>query len=188
MGDAFGEDREKSQNLLLPSHLESMKEVYEDLDKYKDAILKRSDFLMALRTDARVVEFIDMDAVKVAAVKQKILTLDQVFVEIERDEVYEMMNMPKQADSINHKEFITWREFLSYFDDYKEIEDRNKKSKKTVQTTKTEKVEEFDPEAELKSQLEQEKEKRMKALPKLRPADQIDISEQHLQTIKEVFD
>jgi len=109
-------------------------------------------------------------------------------VEIERDEVYEMMNMPKQADSINHKEFITWREFLSYFDDYKEIEDRNKKSKKTVQTTKTEKVEEFDPEAELKSQLEQEKEKRMKALPKLRPADQIDISEQHLQTIKEVFD
>lgn len=110
-----------------------MKEVYEDLDKYKDAILKRSDFLMALRTDARVVEFIDMDAVKVAAVKQKILTLDQVFVEIERDEVYEMMNMPKQADSINHKEFITWREFLSYFDDYKEIEDRNKKSKKTVQ-------------------------------------------------------
>jgi len=41
-----------------------------------------------------------------------------------------MMNMPKQADSINHKEFITWREFLSYFDDYKEIEERNKKSKK----------------------------------------------------------
>lgn len=76
MGDAFRDDREKSQNLLLPSHLESMKEVYESLDKYNDGILKRADFLMALRTDSRVVDFIDMDAVKVAAAKQKILTLD----------------------------------------------------------------------------------------------------------------
>lgn len=188
MGDAFRDDREKSQNLLLPSHLESMKEVYESLDKYNDGILKRADFLMALRTDSRVVDFIDMDAVKVAAAKQKILTLDQVLVEIERDEVYEMMNTPKQADSINHKEFITWREFLSYFEDYKEIEERNKKTKKTERIVKTEKTEEFDPEAEFKSLLEQEKDRRLKALPKLRPADQIDISEQHLQTIKEVFD
>jgi hypothetical protein len=31
---------------------------------------------MALRTDQRVVEFIDLDAVKVASSKQKILTLD----------------------------------------------------------------------------------------------------------------
>ena len=69
MGDAFGEDREKSQNLLLPSHLESMKEVYESLDKYNDGILKRADFLMALRTDSRIVDFIDTDAVKVAAAK-----------------------------------------------------------------------------------------------------------------------
>ncbi len=77
-----------------------------------------------------------------------------MLVEIERDEVYEMMNMPKQADTINHKEFITWREFLSYFDDYKEIEERNKKTKKTERAVKTEKTEEFDPEAEFKSLLE----------------------------------
>jgi hypothetical protein len=69
MGDAFREEREKSQNLLLPSHLESMKEVYESLDKYNDGILKRADFLMALRTDSRIVDFIDTDAVKVAAAK-----------------------------------------------------------------------------------------------------------------------
>lgn len=158
LGDAFKDDREKSQNLLLPSHIESMKEVYESLDKYNDGILKRADFLMALRTDNRVVDFIDLDAVKVAAAKQKVLTLDQILVEIERDEVYEMMNMPKQADSINHKEFITWREFLSYFDDYKEIEERNKKSKKAekqVQNSKAaDKNEDYDPEAEFKSLLE----------------------------------
>lgn len=94
IGDAFN-DQEKSENLMLPSHIESMKEVYEQLDKYNDGILKRADFLMALRTDSRVVDFIDMDAVRVAGAKQKVLTLDQVLVEIERDEAYEMMHMPK---------------------------------------------------------------------------------------------
>lgn len=167
-----------------------MREVYEQLDKYNDGILKRADFLMALRTDSRVVDFIDTDAVRVAGAKQKILTLDQILVEIERDEAYEMMNMPKQADTINHKEFITWREFLSYLDDYKEIEERNKKGKKVEKSNNkgTDKNEEFDPEAEFKSLLEQEKDRRLKALPKLRPADQIDISEKHLQMIKDVFD
>ena len=29
--------------------------------------------------------------------------------------MYEMMQLSKQEDAINHKEFITWREFLSYF-------------------------------------------------------------------------
>ena len=71
----FGQ-REKSKNLLLPSHIETMKEVFERLDKYNDQILKRSDLLMALRTDERVVDFIDVDAVKVASAKAKMLTLD----------------------------------------------------------------------------------------------------------------
>ena len=68
-----------------------MKELFERLDKYKDHILKRSDLLMALRTDEKIVDFIDVDAVKVAALKDKILTLDKVLTEIERDETYEMM-------------------------------------------------------------------------------------------------
>lgn len=140
MGDAFKDDREKSENLLLPSHIESMKEVYEQIDKYNDGILKRADYLMALRTDSRVVDFIDTDAVRVAGAKQKILTLDQILVEIERDEVFEMMNMPKQADTINHKEFITWREFLGYLDNYKEIEERNKKSKKPEKSNQNSKI------------------------------------------------
>jgi hypothetical protein len=43
---------------------------------------------MALRTDERIVEFIDVDAVQVPYSK-KILTLDEVFMEIEKDEMYE---------------------------------------------------------------------------------------------------
>ena len=81
---------------------------------------------MTLRTEQKVVDFIDVDAVRVAAAKKKILTLDQVLTEIERDETYEQMQMSKQDDAINHKEFITWREFLNYFEDYREIEERKK--------------------------------------------------------------
>ncbi len=44
---------------------------------------------MALRTDDRVVDFIDQDAVLVPYTKKK-MTLDEILVEIEKDEMYEM--------------------------------------------------------------------------------------------------
>ena len=121
--------------LLLPSQIETMKQEYELLDKYQDGILKRAEYIKHLRMDMKVVDFIDAEAVRVAGQKSKILTLDQVFYEIERDEMYEMMQLSKQEDAINHKEFITWSEFLAYFQDYKEIEERNKKQK-TFQATR----------------------------------------------------
>ena len=181
--------------LLLPSHIEIMKEVFDRFDRYHDEILKRQALIMQLRTDRLVVDFIDVDAVKVASVKPKTLTLDQVFIEIEKDEFYEQNQRARTADQINHKEFITWKEFISYFEDYREIEERNKTAAKTVsvKTSKTAKASQkeaadLDPEAELKSLLEKEKERRLMELPKLRPADQIDISEDQLMLIKNVFD
>ncbi len=71
-----------------------MQEIFEFLDKYNDGILRRSDFIMALRTDERIVEFIDVDAVQVPYSK-KILTLDEVFMEIEKDEMYETAQLGK---------------------------------------------------------------------------------------------
>jgi hypothetical protein len=40
----------------------------------------------------------------------------------------------KQANQINHKEFITWKEFMTYFNDYRDIEERNKKAKEIQKT------------------------------------------------------
>lgn len=60
----------------MESQIDIMKKVYEDLDKYNDEILRRADFIMKLRTDERVVDFIGAPAVKVAAAKEKVLTLD----------------------------------------------------------------------------------------------------------------
>jgi hypothetical protein len=104
-----------------------LKEVFDKIDKYNEGILRRSEYIMALRTDERIIDFIDVDAVKKPN-SQTVMTLDMVLIEVERDEMYEMMQINKQQDAINHKEFITWREFLTYFNDYKEIEERNKKT------------------------------------------------------------
>ena len=155
--------------LLLPSQIETMKQEYELLDKYQDGILKRAEYIKHLRMDMKVVDFIDAEAVRVAGQKSKILTLDQVFYEIERDEMYEMMQLSKQEDAINHKEFITWSEFLAYFQDYKEIEERNKKQKTFAATRETLNKaagnnttdEVIDEEEEFKTLLEAEKERRL---------------------------
>lgn len=126
--------REKAKCLLLPSQIQTMKEIYEVMDKYDDKILKRSEYLMRLRTDEKIVDFIDVDAVQIPGGQKKILTLDQILVEIERDETIEMALLSNKDDAINHKEFITWREYLSYFEDYREIDERNKKAKQIEKT------------------------------------------------------
>jgi hypothetical protein len=47
-----------------------------------------------------------------------LLTLDALLLEIEKDERFEQGKTKKGKNDINHKEFITWREFLNYFNDY----------------------------------------------------------------------
>lgn len=101
-----------------------MEEVFKRLDKYEEGILRRRDFVMALRTEPRVIDFIDCDAVR-KAYSTTVLSLDAVLLEIEKDERYDEGNLAK--DAINHKEFLTWREFLTYFHDYQDIELRNRK-------------------------------------------------------------
>lgn len=96
MGEGYDDDeddgglfkREKSKNLLLQSQIEAMKAVFDRLDKYEEHILRRSEFVMAMRTDTVVIDFIDCEAVQ-KAYSTKTLTLDNVFMEIERDEKFE---------------------------------------------------------------------------------------------------
>ena len=88
VGEGFGFTREKSKNLLLNSQIEVMREVFERLDKYNEGILRRSDFVLALRTDARVIDFIGCEALK-KAYSVNMLSLDAVLPEIEKDERYD---------------------------------------------------------------------------------------------------
>jgi len=153
-----------------------MREIFEKLDKYREGILRRSDYVMHLRTDPRVIDFIDCEAVK-KAYSSTTLTLDAVFLEIEKDEKFDQ-ERAKTNNEINHKEFITWREFLDYFNDYQEIDVRNRKQSQMLESKKASKKDSTgkeDPEAEAaneyKTLMEQEKERRLQELPKLRSAD-----------------
>ena len=84
---------------------------------------------------------------------------------------------------------ITWNEFYNYLIDYQEIDERNKKlTKDTLGTDAKGKPKVYDPEEEVRTLLETEKQRRLKELPRLRPADQIDISEERLQLIKNIYD
>ena len=49
--DQFGFKREKSECKLLQSQIAIMQDILEQLDKYNDGILRRSQFVMAMRTD-----------------------------------------------------------------------------------------------------------------------------------------
>jgi hypothetical protein len=60
---------------------------------------------------------------------KKTLTLEEILSEVEKDEIFEITQRGKGMASTNNKEFITWNEFMSYFNDFKEIEERNMKSK-----------------------------------------------------------
>jgi hypothetical protein len=88
---------------------------------------------------------------------------------------------------------------MTYFTDYKEIEERNKKTKE-IQKTREKTLKERkggkdddgngsdNEEKNFNTLMEKEKQRRLQELPKLRPADQIDIKEKELQLIKDLFD
>jgi len=100
-----------------------------------------------------------------------------VLTEVERDESYEQLQRGKHEPMTNNKEFLSWKEFETYFFDYKEIEERNPKGS-TAEQLKKRRQELFrtdnlflSKEEEFKSLLQKETERRLKELPKLRPAD-----------------
>lgn len=66
-----------------------MCDIYKDLDKYNDGILKRSEYIKALWTDEKVVSFIDAEAVWIPHLRKKV-NIDQVLWEIELDETREI--------------------------------------------------------------------------------------------------
>lgn len=88
--ETLGITRDKSHNLLLDSQIAMLKEVFDKIDKYNEGILRRSEYIMALRTDEKIIDFIDVDAVKKPN-SNTVMTLDMVLIEVERDEMYEMM-------------------------------------------------------------------------------------------------
>jgi len=155
-----------------------MLEIFQELDKDDFQIIRRSEFIIALRTDERVMDFLDREAVKVPYSKRT-LTLDDLLTEVERDETYEQLQTGKHQPMTNNREFFSQKEFLGYFYDFKEVQDRNRRGT-TMEELKAQRERLFkkdllggedDKDQQFKTLLEQEKERRLALIPRLRPAD-----------------
>ena len=129
--------------------------------------------------------FLNADAVKTREVRPRILTLDQVIAEVEKDEMGEKLHSTRIKEE-NHKEFITWREFLTYLEDYKDFDERQQKTERLQKLKqKVTQVQIADsPEDELQAELD----RRVNELPKLRRADEISLAYEHLLFVKQLFD
>lgn len=69
------------------------------------------------------------DAVKTCEVKPRILTLDQIIIEVEKDEMGEKLHSATKMQE-NYREFISWREFMTYLEDYKDFDERMQKNQR----------------------------------------------------------
>lgn len=184
LGETRGAFKTGAQCVLQTSHLEIMKEVFRETDRFSDQIVRRSDFITNLKENRTVQKFLDQDAVKVD--RKTKLSVDEILKEIQRDQ-YITGDDSDPDDKFDHKEFITWDEFVDFFENYQTAEQRLKvkeDSKRNRQKAKTER----EQREELKQKIEEEKDKRIEALPRFREADIIDTEEEYLDIIFGVFD
>jgi hypothetical protein len=172
------------QCVLHASHMELMREVYNETDKFNDQIVKRSDLIKALRENKMVQKFLDTEAIKID--RKTKLTIEDVLKELHRDQFVHPDDSGDDGD-FNHKEFITWEEFVDFFEHYKSPDDKMKEYTDKKHTRKTFKSDK-ERKKYLKEQIEEEKDRRIEELPRFRDDDIIDTEEEYLDIIFDVFD
>ena len=167
--------------MLLESHIGLLEELFEKMDKYQDFILIRSDFIYGLRNDEQVKMFIHNPAVQLPKTR-KTLTFDEVLCEIEHEQ--RLTEADKIATFESHlydKKYITFREFINYFKEFKTAEERYNQEKYGNNREPTlsgpiPKLEESDQEEILEK------------IPRLREEDKIDATQEHIDLIHDIYD
>ena len=99
-----------------------MHQVFKETDRFNDQIVKRSDFIDNLKENKAVQSFLEKDAIKIDR-KHK-LSVDEILKEIHRDQ-YVGVDSDAEGE-FSHKEFISWDEFVDFFENYKTQEQRMK--------------------------------------------------------------
>ena len=105
-----------NRNLLSEEHQKLFKTIFEKLDVHGDLIVPRSDFLYALRKDVRVAAILNQPAVFIASIEDTV-NIDKIFNEIDQD-----ANIGSREER-EAKEYISWGQFMQYFNNYKGSED-----------------------------------------------------------------
>lgn len=78
-----------------------MKEIYDDLDKHKDLVVKRKLLVQKLRADIRIVRILHLPAVYISGI-DKSLNLERAIYRVEKEELI------GDKEEKMAKEFITW--------------------------------------------------------------------------------
>ena len=161
-----------------------MHQVFKDTDKFNDGILRRTDYVEALRQDKTVQSFLEHKAIKLDRKTQ--LTINEVLCEFEKDQYLHVADDENNV-AFDYKEFCTWDEFLEFFEDYRTPEERVQKEEiadKFIKIPRTQKEKD-----KLKQQqIEEEKERRIRDLPRFREEDRIDADQEYLDIIRNIFD
>jgi hypothetical protein len=169
--------------VLHSSHMEIMHEIYKETDKYNDQIVNRSSLIDNIRNNKTVQKFLDQKAIKIDR-KHK-LSFEEVLKEIYKDHL--LHNDSDEEGEFNHREFITWEEFVDFFENYNTPEDRLKVKENEKRNRKKFKTDR-EKRADKQQKIEEEKERRLEILPRFRKDDIIDAEEEYLDIIFDVFD
>ena len=167
---------------LQNSHMQIMHEVYDETDRFNEQIVKITDLVDNLRESKTVQKFLDNEAVKID--RKTRLTVEDVLKELK---VSNKFAHEDSDNEYNSHDYLTWDEFVDFFDNYQTPEQRLKSQqddKRNRITFKTER----EKLAEMKKQIEEEKDRRLEDLPRFREDDIIDCDEQYLDTIFDIFD
>ncbi len=105
-----------NRNLLSEEHKQTFKAIYDRLDVHSDLIVPRGELIATLRKDVRVAAILNQPAVFIASIEDTI-NIDKVFLEIEQD------GRLGNREEREAKEYISWGQFMQYFNNYKGSED-----------------------------------------------------------------
>lgn len=130
-----------------------MKEIFTQVDKYNDLIIRRKDFTNAVRSNRVVQKFIDDEAVRID--KKTKLSLENILQDFEQEQFYKGEDDPE--DDVNHKEFFSFNEFVEFIEDYQTPEERHRiKFDDTIRSRQQFKTKR-EREEQMKQQIEEEK-------------------------------
>ncbi|KRX08415.1 hypothetical protein PPERSA_12896 [Pseudocohnilembus persalinus] len=115
---AFQEEEKQKESLgnclLSQEHIQIMKQIFDQVDKDQDWVIRRQNLIKALRQDIRIARILHLPAVYLANIDKQ-LTTDRVLYRIEKEEFI------GNDEEKKNKEFITWAQFLDYFTDIQNL-------------------------------------------------------------------
>lgn len=96
--------------LLSPELIETLQELFNEIDVQQDLVVKRKDLVTKLRGDIRIIRSMHLPALYLQKI-DKTLNLERVLNRIEQEGSY------GTAEELKNKEFMTWNQLLGYFED-----------------------------------------------------------------------